>query len=117
KHCRRCGEAYSYSASYLGHLGSYACPRCGSSRPRPSVFAERIELHGMEGSKVRIGTQAGSAEVSLSLPGLYHVYNALAPTACCLELGISLEEITRGLESFAAAFGRAERLQAGSRPL
>jgi UDP-N-acetylmuramyl tripeptide synthase len=117
KHCRRCGEAYRYSAIYLGHLGIYACPRCGSSRPRPSVFAERIELHGMEGSSVRITTAAGSADVSLSLPGLYNVYNALAATACCLELGISLENITHGLESFAAAFGRAERLQAGSRPL
>ena len=30
---------------------------------------------------------------------------------------MSLDDVTRGLESFAAAFGRAERLQAGSRPL
>jgi UDP-N-acetylmuramyl tripeptide synthase len=117
KHCRRCGSMYRYAAAYLGHLGDYACPSCGSRRPEPAIAATRVELHGMSGTRVEISTPAGELDVTLPLPGLYNVYNALAATACCLELGIAREVIARGLESSAAAFGRAERIDVGGREL
>jgi lipid II isoglutaminyl synthase (glutamine-hydrolysing) len=117
KHCRRCGAAYQYAVAYLGHLGDYACERCGNARPAPTIAATRVELRGMSGSSATITTPAGAIEVSLSLPGLYNVYNALAATACCLQLGVSLEDVRRGLESSRAAFGRAERVEIGGRPL
>jgi UDP-N-acetylmuramyl tripeptide synthase len=117
KHCRRCGAAYRYSAAYLGHLGDYACPSCGNARPKPAVAATRIRLEGMSGAEVEMTTPVGELELSLPLPGLYNVYNALAATACCLSLGLSLDQVRLGLESFAAAFGRAERLRVGSREL
>jgi lipid II isoglutaminyl synthase (glutamine-hydrolysing) len=115
KHCRRCGAAYHYAAAYLGHLGDYACEHCGNSRPAPAVAARRVELRGMSGSSVTIETPAGALEVSLPLPGLYNVYNALAATACCLQIGVSLEAVRRGLESSRAAFGRAERVEIDGR--
>jgi UDP-N-acetylmuramyl tripeptide synthase len=117
KHCRRCGYPYRYERAYLGHLGDYTCPNCGNSRPRPHVRAARIALKGMDGAEVAVATPAGKLELSLPLPGLYNVYNALAATACGLALGLDLETIERGLESFAAAFGRAERILVGSRAL
>jgi lipid II isoglutaminyl synthase (glutamine-hydrolysing) len=117
KHCRRCGAPYRYSRAYLGHLGDYACPQCGNERPRPEVTAERIELRGMAGSRVLVATPDGAVDISLPLPGLYNVYNALAATACSLSLGLGLELVERGLESFAAAFGRAERIEIGRRAL
>jgi UDP-N-acetylmuramyl tripeptide synthase len=117
KHCRRCGSMYRYAAAYLGHLGDYACPNCGNRRPAPSVAATRVQLQGMSGSRVTFTTPVGELKLSLPLPGLYNVYNALAATACCLELGIAPETIVRGLESSAAAFGRAERLDVGGREL
>ena len=117
KHCRRCGSAYRYGASYLGHLGDYRCPSCGNARQRPDIAAKRIQLHGMSGSDVTLLTPAGGFDIALPLPGLYNVYNALAATACCLSLGIPSADIRAGLESFAAAFGRAERLVVGSRAL
>jgi UDP-N-acetylmuramyl tripeptide synthase len=64
-----------------------------------------------------MSTPAGRIELELPLPGLYNVYNALAATACCLSLGIDADALTRGLESFATAFGRAEHLRIGSRDL
>jgi lipid II isoglutaminyl synthase (glutamine-hydrolysing) len=117
KHCRRCGAPYRYAAAYLGHLGDYRCPACGNKRPKPEVAAERIELEGMSGSRVRLTTPDGPLELSLPLPGLYNVYNALAATACCLSLGIAAGDVRLGLESFAASFGRAERIEIGSRGL
>jgi UDP-N-acetylmuramyl tripeptide synthase len=117
KHCRRCGTAYRYAAAYLGHLGDYRCPACGNARPRPDVAAERVQLDGMSGSRVWLSTPDGPLELALPLPGLYNVYNALAATACCLSLGIAPEDVRFGLESFAASFGRAERVTVGPREL
>jgi UDP-N-acetylmuramyl tripeptide synthase len=117
KHCRRCGTAYRYEAAYLGHLGDYSCPGCGNARPAPQIAATKVELAGMAGSRVSISTPAGALELSLPLPGLYNVYNALAATATCVSIGIELAHVRAGLESFATAFGRAERIEIGARPL
>ena len=111
KRCRNCGASYRYEAVYLGHLGRYACPRCGRARPRPAVAAERVELRGMEGSDVLVRTPSGRVEVALPLPGLYNVYNALGATAAALELGAGLDDVKAGLEGMAAVFGRVERLR------
>jgi UDP-N-acetylmuramyl tripeptide synthase len=117
KHCRRCGHVYVYAAVYLGHLGRYHCPNCGRERPRPDVAAERVELHGVRGATVALRTPAGSATVQLPLPGLYNVYNALGAAALTLALGVELPTVVAGLEAVAAAFGRAETVELGGRPL
>ena len=113
KHCRRCGAPYRYEAIYLGHLGRYRCERCGQERPRPTVAAHRIALEGTRGARFRLSAPEGSREISLPLPGLYNVYNALGAAALCLELGNNLEAVADGLHSVRAAFGRAESLTVG----
>jgi len=111
KHCRRCGEPYAYERAFVGHLGHYSCPGCGARRPRPDVVATRIELHGMAGSTVVVGTPAGEIELSLPVPGLYNVYNALAAVAAGLELGVEPSGIAGALKEMRAAFGRVETIQ------
>jgi UDP-N-acetylmuramyl tripeptide synthase len=117
KHCRRCGAAYVYDAVYLGHLGRYRCPSCGRARPDPAVAAERIELHGTRSASFELRTPEGRAAVSLPLPGLYNVYNALGAATLCLSLGATLQQIAAGLSSVSPAFGRAERITIGDREL
>jgi len=117
KHCRCCGAPYVYEAAYLGHLGRYHCERCGRRRPEPHVAADRVVLHGTRSASVRLRTPAGTAELELPLPGLYNVYNALGAAALCLALGAGLEDVVAGLGEVAAAFGRAERIDLGGRPL
>jgi lipid II isoglutaminyl synthase (glutamine-hydrolysing) len=117
KHCRRCGAAYAYDAIYLGHLGRYHCPSCGQTRPTPSVAAEQIRFDGTRGASFSLRTPDGAIEVHLPLPGLYNIYNALGAAALCLRLGIPLEGIAAGLESVAAAFGRAETVSVGEAEL
>ena len=51
------------------------------------------------------------------MPGLYNVYNALAAASLTRALGASLESIAAGLQDFAAAFGRFERIQLDERSL
>jgi UDP-N-acetylmuramyl tripeptide synthase len=115
KHCRNCGHAYEYEAVYLGHMGRYRCPNCGRARPAPQVAATRVELEGMEGSRVELRTPQGELSVRLPLPGLYNVYNAVAATATALELGVPLATVGEALEAFGGAFGRVETIPVNGR--
>jgi UDP-N-acetylmuramyl tripeptide synthase len=114
KHCRRCGAAYRYDAIYLGHLGRYHCPSCGQRRPEPAISATAITLHGTSKAAFTLCTPGGSRPVTLPLPGLYNVYNALAAAGLCLALGATLDEVVAGLEAVTAAFGRAETISVGT---
>ena len=113
KHCRRCGAPYVFDAVYLGHLGHYHCPNCGQTRPTPTVIASSVALQGVSSARFTLQTPAGAAEVALSLPGLYNVYNALAAAALATALDVGLPEIVAGLQATRAAFGRAETVMIG----
>jgi len=115
KYCGACGTPLAYAAAYVGHLGHYRCPRCEQARPTLEVFARSISAVGLEGSSFELVTPGGSRRVSLALPGLYNVYNAVAAAALSLALGASLEEIATGLARFQPAFGRFERIAVGDR--
>jgi UDP-N-acetylmuramyl tripeptide synthase len=117
KYCLRCGTPYVYAAAYVGHLGDYRCPACGHARPPLDVAARAIELHGLEAVSFDLVTPEGSRRVRLGLPGLYNVYNALAAASLARALDATLDEIAGGLESAPPAFGRAERIDIGSRRL
>jgi UDP-N-acetylmuramyl tripeptide synthase len=108
KHCRRCGAPYVFDAIYLGHLGHYHCPSCGQRRPQPSVWASDVALEGVRAAHFTLHTPTDEARVSLALPGLYNVYNAVAAAALASTLQISLLSIVEGLQQARAAFGRAE---------
>jgi lipid II isoglutaminyl synthase (glutamine-hydrolysing) len=114
KHCRRCGAPYVFDAVYLGHLGHYHCASCGQARPTPAVSASEVHLQGVRASRFRLHTPAGTCEVSLALPGLYNVYNALAAAALATALEVPLETIAAGLANTAPAFGRAESVTIGT---
>ena len=115
--CPRCGAALQYDLVFYGHLGHYLCPNGDFQRPPTSVTATRIELLGDAGTNLTLDTPEGVIRSTLSLPGLYNVYNALAAVAVCTAIGIRRETIARGLETFTAAFGRLERIQVEDRQL
>ena len=115
KWCLACGRPYEYAAAYVGHLGDYRCPACGHRRPPLDVAASDVEMHGLDGVDFMLSTRAGERRVRLRVPGLYNVYNALAAASLALALGAELEDAVAGLERFAAAFGRFERISLGDR--
>jgi UDP-N-acetylmuramyl tripeptide synthase len=79
------------------------------------VAARSIVLSGLESVALELVTPQGTRRVSIPLPGLYNVYNALAAAALALVLGASLDEVEAGLTRFKAAFGRFERIPAGDK--
>jgi UDP-N-acetylmuramyl tripeptide synthase len=117
KYCVRCGTPYEYAAAYVGHLGDYRCPRGDHARPQLEIAAREIELQGLEHASFTLVTPEGERRVELRLPGLYNVYNAVAAAALSRALGATLDEVVAGLERFAAAFGRFERIAVGDRSL
>lgn len=117
KHCRSCGGLLEFEAIFSGHLGHWACPDCGLSRPAPSVRADRVQLQGMEGLIARITTETEEGELSLPIPGLYNLYNALGAIAAASALDVPLPVSLRALSTMAAVFGRVERFRLEERNL
>ena len=92
--------------------GTTTARTAATAGPAPAVAADaRRAARHVAARSVSIATPAGALELSLPLPGLYNVYNALAATACCLELGHRARaRSSAGSSPSAAAFGRAERI-------
>src|SRR5881275_1920075 len=65
------------------------------------VRAERIRLHGLEGSNFMLITPRGKADVYLRLPGHHSVSNALAAAAVALEFDFDAAAIASALHGFA----------------
>ncbi len=115
KACPRCGGAMQFDVVFLGHQGHYSCSHCDLRRPTPEVSAREVVLDGLNGSKFVLRTATAETEISVPLPGLYNVYNALAASAGALSLGLSTERCSAGIRATRAAFGRMERLEVGGR--
>ncbi len=112
--CPVCAHRLVYSAVLLSHMGHYACPACGFARPRPDIAATRVDLLGTEATRLEIRSPAGTFAVDLAVPGFYNAYNGLAACAAALALRVAPAVIQEGLGGFRAAFGRIERVPAGS---
>ena len=63
-------------------------------------------------SEIRIRTVDGEAAVTLAVPGLHNVRNALAAAACACASGIAVQTIAEGLSRFRPYVGRLQVKQA-----
>jgi len=114
KACLLCGTALEYKLQYFAHLGIYACPHCGFSRPEPQVKAVDIEL-SLSGTRFSVVTPSGSFSLTIKPAGLYNVYNALAAIAIAIQHGVDTAVIKAALEEFKPAFGRMEEVKIGDK--
>jgi len=79
---------------------------------KADVVAKNIKLN-LETTKFNLVSPAGEERVTLSLAGIYNVYNALASSAVALGQEIDLGTIKRGLEKVSSIPGRFERIDSG----
>ncbi len=63
-------------------------------------YADEIEQLGLEKTACRMHTPIGEIQVDVPVPGQHMVLNALSAAAVGIELGLTLEEIKAGIESF-----------------
>ncbi|HEU5440376.1 MAG TPA: MurT ligase domain-containing protein [Ktedonobacterales bacterium] len=114
--CPRCGGVLAFAPRFYSHIGHWSCPDCGEARPAPAVAAREVRLERLERACFTLVTPEGDARpITISLPGLYNVYNALAAATIGQAMGAGVEAIVESLSHFSAAFGRAERIAAGDR--
>lgn len=65
-----------------------------------------VRSEGIEGSSFLLHTPQGSTDVSIHVPGMHNVANALAAAALAMEAGAGLTQVAQGLQQANAAKGR-----------
>lgn len=99
----------AYSALWQGLAGTRRCLRFSmqaDASPAAEVQLRRAQWH--HGAwQVVADTPAGELQVTLHIAGRHNVGNALAAAACALAAGVSLTEVTRGLQDFRPVQGRS----------
>jgi UDP-N-acetylmuramyl tripeptide synthase len=107
--CSKCGSEIDYDLFFYGQLGHWHCTKCQVKRPTPTVVASSVHVH-TESSTFKLSIGNRCSEVTVPLPGLFNVYNALAAAAAASHLGVSIEAIRQGLKSYKTLFGRSEKI-------
>ncbi|MBA2678413.1 MAG: Mur ligase family protein [Ktedonobacteraceae bacterium] len=109
--CPICGHEYVYDAQFYSHMGHYHCPNCGHSRPQPDIRVTHVQMDSFDRLRIQVTANDQQHELTIPLPGLYNIYNALAAITVSLTLQSSWEAIVLGIEQSKPVFGRGERLQ------
>ncbi len=115
-HCLRCGERYAYRRHTFAHLGDWYCPNCGAARPLPDLSAEEIVPDG-SGSRVTLRENGARRAVTVALPAVYNVYNALSALTAARAMGWDMSVCEGSLAGFGAMFGRMESMVLGDTPV
>ncbi len=75
--------------------------------------AKNVKLNGLDGSSFLLQTTNYQLPITLPLPGIYHIYDALAAFACAHNLNLPIHRFTDTLTNYTPAFGRVEKLDFG----
>lgn len=85
------------------------CITCGIDG---DVRAEQIQMD-LRGSRFRLITPRGTADVAMRLTGRHNIQNALCAAGLCYGLGLSPDEIATGLSAMRRVPGRFELVDRG----
>lgn len=75
--------------------------------------AESVQNRGLKGTDAEFVTPSSHFHAHISIPGDHMVYNALAGTAVGYTLGMTDEEISRGIEALTPIAGRNNLIETG----
>lgn len=75
--------------------------------------AKNVNLDGLNGSSFKLFINLKSYLLNLPVPGVYHIYDALAAIAAAFNLNLPIHRYTDTLKNFSPAFGRVEKLSFG----
>jgi UDP-N-acetylmuramoyl-L-alanyl-D-glutamate--2,6-diaminopimelate ligase len=80
---------------------------------RGSVQARHVKT-SLQGSSFELVTEQGSVEVEARLIGEFNVENALVAAGCCIALGLTVDEIAKGIGRLSGVPGRFEQVSGGA---
>lgn len=76
------------------------------------AYVTEAENLGMEGIRMKMHLFGQVRQVTISMPGEHNIYNALAAACVGHELGMTIDEIVRGIESAETIGGRSNFIKA-----
>ncbi len=79
-----------------------------SMEQKTQIYADNISEKGIEGISCIIHTPKFSFDADISIPGRHMVGNAMAAAAVAVKLGMTAEEIAKGISDFEPTGGRME---------
>ena len=94
-----------WAAGWRERAGAAAVIDFGLAEPA-AITARDVRAMGVKGVSFTALTPAGEMSVTLGLPGVHNVANALATTAVGLACGLNLTQIKSGLEAVQPTAGR-----------
>ena len=83
----------------------------GLDQDKNVIYATHVESLGLKGTSCTIHLPEGSFSCVVPIPGIHMVSNALAGSAVGSKLGLTTEEIKRGIESLPSIQGRNHIIQ------
>lgn len=75
--------------------------------------AQNVRLNGLNGTTFQLLIDNSKLLIHLPVPGIYHVYDAVAALSCAYHLQLPIRRLTDSLKNFQPAFGRVEKLPFG----
>ena len=114
KYCIHCGAPYRYHYHTYAHLGDFYCPSCGYHRHEPEVAVTKVEEMSASGTAARILAGGEEAKVTIGLPAVYNLYNAVAAIAAGMAYGLDRNGIYASLKDVHSSFGRMETFRTGA---
>lgn len=112
KFCTKCGAPLQYNFYHYSQLGDWACPQCGSRRPKPDYSADNIDTDGKLAFDIN-----GKIRLDLNYRGFYNIYNVLAAFSVYDLLGFPSENVNRILGEYKPQIGRMEQFTVGGKPV
>lgn len=111
--CPKCQHILKYRLNNYSSLGDFACPNCDFKSPQITYKLDiKVKLEANYSS-----FYLGNEFYEINVGGLYNIYNALAAISCAKELGLSYDEIYRGLKNQKNVFGRQENIKINDKNL
>lgn len=81
---------------------------------KADICAQNIKLY-VNKNQFELKQSDDKEEITLNIPGIFSIYNALAAASCAWALGIDLKTIKMGLESVKAIPGRFEIVESNEK--
>ena len=115
--CPQCDGSLAYSWTGVGHLGGFACQKCGFRRREPSLGVRVVRSRGIDGQTLAFRHPAVPQELTVvvRLPGTANAYDAAAAVAAAISIGIPAERAVDALADATPAFGRYEEVEIDGR--
>ncbi len=115
--CPQCDASLLYLWHGVGHLGGFACKKCGFHRREPKIGVRVVSSRGIDGQTLAFRQPAvrGELTVGVRLPGRSNAYNAAAAVAAAIFMGTPIQQAVDALAESTPAFGRYEDVEIDGR--